>query len=151
MRGVRLFAIGVAVQCAFGFLSLLVVRWGFRSWPQGAYTWIPGALSAGSLLVLAGIGYSLARRGSPIALTAFAWLTGRLMSVLASSLVPGVGIDNGLLAVASFGLVSIDSQGLTTGQPSLGSLLAHLAVLAAAHMSGRLRGGSSSAGRGASS
>ena len=131
-----LFAIGVLAQATAGVLAILVTRWSFRSLPVYAYTWIPAVVGLGSLVVLVGIGYALSRRSLPLFLVIAAWFVGRLAGVIASAIVPGVGIDAGLLASVSFGLLVLDTGRLTLGLPSA-ALLLQLGVLALASALGR--------------
>ena len=101
-----------------------------------AYTWIPAVVGLGSLVVLVGIGYALSRRSLPLFLVIAAWFVGRLAGVIASAIVPGVGIDAGLLASVSFGLLVLDTGRLTLGLPSA-ALLLQLGILALASTLGR--------------
>ncbi len=136
MTRLRLFAIGVCVQATVSVLALLITRSGFRSRPSFAYTWIPAIVGLAALVALVALGYALARRGLPLVLVVAAWIIGRLAGVIASSLVPGVGIDSSLLASASFNLLVLDTGRLTAGVPSV-ALILQLTALSLAHAWGR--------------
>ena len=137
MRKVRLFALTVLVQAGFGFGALLLVRWGFRSWPQGSYTWIPGLITVAQLGVLVLIGRLLGARGLPFLLAAFAWYLGRIAGVLISKVLPGVGLDASLLDTASFGVLVLEDGRLGLGAPSLTAMILPLVVFAVAYVWGR--------------
>jgi len=137
MQQVRSFVLGVAMQAGFGLAALIVTRWGFRSWPQGAYTWIPAAVAVAEIIVLVAIGYALSARGLPFGLVVAAWYLGRLAGALASWLLPGVGLDAVLLDAASFGVLTSEGGRLAFGAPSLAAIVLPLAVLVAAGAWGR--------------
>jgi len=137
MRRLRLFAIGILAQALLGLLSVVVTRWAFRSWPAGAYTWIPGLIGVAGVLVLVGLAYTLASRGLPFVLLAAAWLIGRLAGAVVAAVLPGVGFDPALIASASFGLLVVDGGRLAIDTPSLPSLLAQLVILSLAYLWGR--------------
>jgi hypothetical protein len=134
---VRLFAVGALVQAGFGLGALLITRWGFRSWPQGSYTWIPALIALAGLAVLALVGRALSARGLPFGLIVAAWYFGRIAGVLASWLLMGVAPDTPLLATATFGVLAPGDGRPTIGTPSLLSAALPLAVLAAAYVWGK--------------
>jgi len=125
------------VQAVFTLLALGITRWSFRWWPEGAYVAVPLALDVAGLLVVGSITYTLARRGVPLSAILAAWLGGRLLGVLAASLVPGVGIDAALVASASFGLLDTRGEAVSIGVLRPWPLVAHLAVLIGANGWGR--------------
>lgn len=144
VRQARLFAFGVLAQAGFGFAALIVVRWGFQSWPQGSYTWIPGLITIAGLSLLVWLGRFLGARGLPFAVIVAAWYLGRIAAVFVSKVLPGVGFDASLLETASFGALVLDGGGrLGFGSPSLEAAVLPVAVLAAAYAWGR-RGRASS-------
>lgn len=136
MERARLFLGGVLAQAAFGLVAVVVTRAAFRSWPAGAYTWIPGLLGVAGLLVLIALAHALAVRGLPFVLVVAAWLLGRLTGAVAAAVLPGVGIDPALLATASFGMLVLDAGALRLGAPSLVALAVQLAALALAYRAG---------------
>lgn len=133
----RLFALGILVQASFGLGALIVVRWGFRSWPQGSYTWIPGLITVAGLVVLVWLGRLLSAKGLSFGLIVAAWYLGRVAGALASKALPGVGFDSSLLDAASFGALAIEDGRLGFGTPSLVAALLPVAVLAAGYVWGR--------------
>lgn len=142
MRQVRLFALTVLAQAGFGLGTLLVVRWGFQSWPQGAYVWIPTLIFVAQLGLLVWLGHLLGAKGLPFLLAVAAWYLGRIAGVLVSRALPDVGLDASLLRTASFGALVLEDGRLGWGAPSLAAAAVPLMVLAAAYVWGR-RGRSS--------
>jgi len=144
MPRARLFALAVLVPAAFGFASLLVTRWGFRSWPQGSYVWIPLLITVAELAMLVLLGRALGAEGLPFGLAVTGWYVGRIAGAAASSLVAGVGLDASLLDSASFGALAVRDGGVVLAVPSLAGAVLPLAALALAYAWGR-RGARSSA------
>lgn len=137
VKQMQLFAGGVLAQAALGLIAVVVTRWAFRSWPAGAYTWVPGLIGVVAVLLIVGLASLLAFRGLSFVLVASAWFFGRLAGALASGIVPGMGIDPLLVATASFGLLVLDGSRVTIGTPSLLPLLGHLAIVSVAYVWGR--------------
>jgi hypothetical protein len=133
----KLFSIGVLAQAAFGAVAVVVIRWGFRSWPAGSYTWIPGLIGLAGLVLLVTLGYELAVHGLALPLVAAAWLVGRVAGVIVAAAVPGVGVDASLLATATFGFLIANTQGVTIGVPTLVPLVVQLTALSLAWLWGR--------------
>lgn len=138
-RRAGLLAGALLTQAAYGVLSVVVTRWGFRAWPQGSYTWVPGILAVGALAVLVGIGWYLGARGAPFAAIVAAWYAGRVAGALAASLVTGGGLDASLLSRASFGLVTMDAGRVVLGAPDVAPFVVSLAVLGAVYWQARRR------------
>jgi len=137
MRHARLFALAVLVPAAFGFASLLVVRWGFRSWPQGSYVWIPLLITLAEFAMLVLLGRVLGAGGLPLGLAVAGWYAGRIAGAAASSQVAGVGLDAALLESASFGALVVRDGGVAFAVPSLAAAVLPLAALAIAYAWGR--------------
>ncbi len=133
MRKLYLFAFGVLVQAVFGVLALMVTRWGFRSWPTGSYTWIPGLIAVAGVIEIIWLGRALGSRGLPLPLLVAAWFIGRLLGAAASGLVLPDGIDAGLVAAASFNMLVIDNGQLALGALPALSMLLSITVLTLAH------------------
>ncbi len=137
MRQAKLFVIGVLAMGVFGLGSLMVVRWGFRSWPQVSYVGIPLLIALAGLAVLAVLGRELSVRGLSLGLLLVAWYLGRLAGAFAAGILPGVGVDASLIDTASFGALVVDDGRITLGVPSVASAVLPVAVLAVGHVWGR--------------
>jgi hypothetical protein len=124
------------VQGGFGIGALLLVRWGFRSWPAGSYTWIPILVTIAGLGLLVVLGRALSMRGLPFGLIVASWYVGRLAGALASGLVPGIGLEAALIDAASFGTLSSGRAPITLDTASLIAAVLPIAVLAAASIWG---------------
>ncbi len=127
------FLAGVVAQALFGLLSLLAVQWGFRWWPAGSYTWIPVSRDIASLALTAAMALVLARQGLSLPALSGALLLGRVAGAVAGMAVPGVGLDAGLLAGATFGVLSVGGSGLRFGTVQFPALAAHLGALASGY------------------
>lgn len=137
MRRLWLFCLGVSVQASFGLGTLLVIREGFRSWPQGSYTWIPIlATLAGFIWVLL-LARFLSAKGLPFGITVAAWYFGRIAGAFAGAALPGVGLDASLLETASFGALTFGRGRLALSFPSLVTALLPIAILAVGHAWGK--------------
>ncbi len=132
------FLVGAGAQAAAGFASMLVTRWGFRSWPSGSYTWIPVILDLAGLVLVLLVARALSSRGLSWTLVLGAWLVGRIGGVLSGALVPGVGLDAGLVSRATFGLPVAGQGGLAVGFGQLLPLTAQLVIMTLGYAWGRL-------------
>lgn len=132
MKKAALLGAACVLQAAYGVFSVAVVRLGFRVWPRGSYTWIPGMLAVGSLGVLVAIGWFLGARRVPLLALVAAWYAGRIGGAAASVLVAEGGLDAALFARASFGLLRASEGRIQIGAPDVFPMLTSLAVLAAA-------------------
>ncbi len=131
------------VPAAFVVLSVAVTRWSFRTWPTGAYTWVPAMLALAGFAVLLLVGHRLGSRGVPVVVTVVVWFLGRLLGALAAAPLADGAVDASLLADASFGFMTLEDGRPVFGSPAVFSAALQVAVLVLAHRWG-IRGSADS-------
>lgn len=124
-----LLLLAAVLQAAMGVVSVAITREGFRSWPQGSYTWIPGILGVTALLLAVILYWYLATRGLSFPWLLVAWFAGRVAGAFASIPLTD-GLDGSLLSISSFGLLSAEGGRIGLGAPNIGPALPHIAAVA---------------------